>query len=122
MNVIKVMLLSYMVLCVGLGVPVRINSVSWAAEPETVNLNIAPPEELAKIPGITPELARAIVQYREKSGPFKKPEDLLKIPGMTEDLFKKIAPRVDAKGNVVCPKAIETEEEQETPSLAPSKC
>jgi competence ComEA-like helix-hairpin-helix protein len=91
-----------------------------AAEVDKVNLNTANAEELAKVPGITPELAKAIVEYRAGSGAFKTPEDLLKVPGMNPELLRTIAPQVDAKGDVVCPTGNNNQEEE--PSLTPSKC
>jgi len=91
-----------------------------AAEADKVNLNTANAEELTKVPGITPELAKAIVERRTASGTFKTPEDLLAVPGMTQELLRKIAPQVDAKGDVVCPAGNDNQEEE--PSLTPSKC
>ena len=96
---------------------------AWGALAQTqakVNLNTANAEELAKIPGITPDLAKAIVEFRASSGAFKKPEDLLKVPGISPELLRKIAPQVDAAGDVICP--IGNENQEEEPSLSPSKC
>lgn len=84
---------------------------------DCINLNHTTAEQLVEIPEITDSLAKAIVEFREKSGPFKEPEDLLKVPGMTEELLDELAPEIDEKGDVIiCP------EEEEEPILAPSKC
>jgi len=88
------------------------------------DVNLASAGQLAKAPGITDELAQAIVDYREKSGFFKSTEDLLKVPGITQDVFKQINPQVGAEGDIyVVPAegAAEDEEEEEV-ILAPSKC
>ena len=46
-------------------------------------------------------VAKAIVAYREKNGPFKTPEDLLKVPGMTQELWDDIDPIMSPKGDVI---------------------
>jgi len=57
-----------------------------------VNLNTATAAELAQIPGIGPGTARSIVQFREKSGPFKRVEDLLAIRGISQRKLNQIKP------------------------------
>jgi len=80
----------------------------WAAE-DVVDLNAATVEELTDIEDLElgEAIAKAIVQYRETNGAFKKPEDLLKVPGMTEELFDQISPVME-DGTVV----YEVEEEE----------
>jgi competence ComEA-like helix-hairpin-helix protein len=89
-----------------------------------IPLNIATLKQLMKIEGMTEDLAKAIVEYREKSGYFKKPEDLLKVPGITQEVFKKLDPQVGTEGDIYCvPKqGAEDEEEDEDVPLSPSKC
>jgi competence ComEA-like helix-hairpin-helix protein len=88
-----------------------------------IPLNIADVTQLMKIDGVTPVLARGIVEYRKKLGFFKAPEDLLKVPGLTKEIYKKMNPKVGTEGELYCvPKAgLEDEEEEDIP-LAPSKC
>jgi competence protein ComEA len=86
-----------------------------------VSLNKASAAQLAKVQGVTPALAKAIVDYRTKNGSFKKAEDLLKVPGITQDILKKMSVQADAKGDLTAPVKGEGEEEDE-PSLKPSKC
>lgn len=62
-----------------------------------LNLNTATVEELQKLPGIGPTTAKAIVRFREKSGPFRCVEDLLAIRGITKKKLEKIRPRVTVK-------------------------
>ncbi len=59
-----------------------------------VNINSATAGELSGIPGLEPELAAAIVSYREKNGRFMAVQDLLKVKGFTDDVFKRIAARI----------------------------
>jgi competence protein ComEA len=84
-----------------------------------IDVNKATAEQLSTCPGITPALAKAIVEYRTKSGPFKTPEDLLKVKGITKDILNRIKPKVEKDTVYVMP--VDPEEEEE-PSLKPSKC
>ncbi|QER42336.1 ComEA family DNA-binding protein [Thermodesulfobacterium sp. TA1] len=47
-----------------------------------LDVNQATVEELEKLPGIGKKTAQAIVDYREKNGPFKSWEDLEKVKGL----------------------------------------
>ena len=51
---------------------------------ETVPLNSATREELARLDGVGETLADAIVTWREAHGPFTGREDLLAVPGIGE--------------------------------------
>lgn len=84
-----------------------------------IDLNKATAEQLAKFPGLNSALARGIVEYRDKSGLFKTPEDLLKVKGITKEIFNKLSPRMEKGILYVTPSSNEDEEE---PSLKPSKC
>ena len=53
-----------------------------------VNLNTATPQELRRLPGIGPSLARKIVDFRAKKGGFKRAEELLAVPGISERRWK----------------------------------
>jgi len=70
------------------------------AQTGRVNLSIATVQQVAKVPGITPELAKAIVDYKAANG-LTKATDLLKVPGMTQEIFSKITPALDKDGNVL---------------------
>ncbi len=47
-----------------------------------VHINTATWEELSTLPGIGPKTAQAIIQFRDRHGPFKSPEDLLQVRGL----------------------------------------
>jgi competence ComEA-like helix-hairpin-helix protein len=87
-----------------------------------IDLNKATAEQIGKCPGVTPALAKAIVEYREKSGPFKSPEDLLKVKGITKEILNKIKPKMDKGLLYVTPAPPASDEDEEEPSLKPSKC
>ena len=57
---------------------------------KTVNINTATVEELTQVPLITPELARAIVAYREEVGDFQFIEELLLVEGFDQKLFLRV--------------------------------
>jgi len=53
-----------------------------------LNLNTATVEQLERLPGVGPTLARRIVEFREKKGPFKRVEELLAVRGVSEKKWK----------------------------------
>ena len=59
-----------------------------------VNLNSASVEELQQVPGIGPATAKSIVNFREKSGPFRRVEDLLAIRGISKQALERMRPYV----------------------------
>ena len=63
-----------------------------------VDLNTAPAEELAELPGIGEALAERIVAYRAENGPFETPEDLMKVSGIGEKKLEDIRDRVTVSG------------------------
>jgi competence protein ComEA len=64
-----------------------------------IDINHASAEEFEKLPGIGPELAKRIVRYREKHGPFRRIEDLMAVRGMGPKKWRAIRPylRVDGE-------------------------
>jgi competence ComEA-like helix-hairpin-helix protein len=93
-----------------------------AAQLAKLDLNKATVEQLSKCPGLTPALAKAILDYREKSGPFKTPADLLKVKGMTKELLNRLNPKLEKDILYITPDSRSSEEDEEEPSLKPSKC
>ena len=59
-----------------------------------VPVNTAPASELQKLPGIGPKLAEAIIEYRTRSGPFKRVEQLLEVKGIGPAKLSRIRPLV----------------------------
>ena len=67
----------------------------WASETagSRINLNTASATELARLPGIGPSKAQAIVEFRAKE-PFTKADDLRKVKGIGDRLFDSIKDQV----------------------------
>ena len=61
---------------------------------QPIDLNSATIEQLEQLPSVGPGVAKAIVDFREKSGPFRRVEDLLAIRGITKQRLEKIRPYV----------------------------
>jgi competence protein ComEA len=59
-----------------------------------IDINKATAHDLQKLPGIGPSLAKQIVAYREKHGPFRRVEDLMAIKGIGFKKWKEIRPFV----------------------------
>jgi competence protein ComEA len=67
-----------------------------AAAPQKVDINRAEAWLLAALPGIGETRAQAIVQYRQKNGPFRDVYELLKVPGLGDTILAGIKDRITA--------------------------
>ena len=61
---------------------------------EKININTASVEELDKLPGIGPSIAKAIIDYRTTSGLFKQIEDINAVKGIGDALYAKIKDQI----------------------------
>jgi competence ComEA-like helix-hairpin-helix protein len=59
-----------------------------------LDVNTATAAQLEEVPGIGPATAKAIVQFRRKSGPFQRVEDLLAIRGISARKLEQMRPYV----------------------------
>jgi len=59
-----------------------------------LDLNVANAVELESLPGIGPVLARRIVEYRQRRGPFKTVDDLLQVRGIGARSLAKLRQQV----------------------------
>lgn len=91
-------------------------STDAQAQQKVLSLNKATVKDLMSIEDfkLPEKVAKAIVEYRTKNGPFKDPLDLRKVPGMTNAWFEKLNP-VKKDGDIVYDPDAE-------PVLSPSKC
>jgi competence protein ComEA len=77
-----------------------LQSQGKAAKPPAmaIDINKATVNDLQKLPGIGLSLAKRIVAYREKNGPFRRVEDLMVIKGIGFRKWKEIRPFVRVGG------------------------
>jgi competence ComEA-like helix-hairpin-helix protein len=57
-----------------------------------IDINRASAEDFQKLPGIGLELARRMVAYRQRHGPFRRVEELLAIRGIGSKKWRAIKP------------------------------
>ena len=85
-------------LVITLGIAVRTEGAQdtprAAAVSAPLNLNAATVAQLEALPGIGAKTAQRILDYRQKSGGFKKIEELMNVKGIGEKSFLKIKPMV----------------------------
>ena len=91
-KILKVLLVSAMVLSLS---PVAFaQDKAPAADKPAVNLNTATVAQLETLPGVGRATAQRIIEYREKSGGFKKIEELMNVRGIGEKSFLKLKPMI----------------------------
>jgi competence protein ComEA len=74
--------------------PAKASAEAKATPASPVNLNTATQAQLETLPGIGAKAAQRILEYRQKSGNFKKVEDLMNVKGIGEKAFLKLKPLV----------------------------
>ncbi|MGB0911502.1 MAG: ComEA family DNA-binding protein [Nitrospirales bacterium] len=67
------------------------------AGPMALNLNNATAAQLEALPGIGPELAERIMDYKKENGDFKNIQDLAKVKGIGEKKLAKLKDSVMVK-------------------------
>ena len=63
-------------------------SGSYAQETKKININKASVQTLVKLKNVGPAIAKRIIEFREKNGPFEKPEDIVKVKGIGPKIFE----------------------------------
>lgn len=85
-------------LLAGLALLLSLCLASAQAEDGKLNINTATVEELAKVPGLNAEKAKAIVDYREQMGDIKSLDELLDINGFDKALVDKLKDLLTTEG------------------------
>lgn len=68
-----------------------------------VDLNSATAAELDAVKGIGPAKSKAIIDYREKNGPFKSVDDLKGVKGFGAKTIEKLRPELTVGGAPAAP-------------------
>lgn len=90
-------ILAAIAVCLGLALIFGGDSLSFAqqkAPRKRIDLNAATASQLEELPGIGAVTAKAIVDFREKSGQFRRVEDLLAIRGISQAKLERLRPYV----------------------------
>lgn len=58
---------------------------------EPLDINTVNLETLAQVPGLTPDLAQGIIEYRNEAGPFQSLDDLHNVEGINEAILETIS-------------------------------
>jgi competence protein ComEA len=86
-----------------------------------VNLNSADVATLAReLDGIGPAKAQAIVEFRQKNGPFRSPEDLLKVDGIGERVLEQNRGNIRLNGTIAAPAGKATPKPASKPAAPPA--
>jgi|APHig6443717497_1056834.scaffolds.fasta_scaffold135555_2 competence protein ComEA len=67
-----------------------------------LNLNAATQEQLVKVTGMKPDLAKRIIEHRKAKGEFVDIDELLDVKGVDNNLLRKIKQRVYVKPAANC--------------------
>jgi competence ComEA-like helix-hairpin-helix protein len=84
---------SFLVLLIFWGCLLLAPTFSFAG-PSQVNLNTATAEQLETLPGIGPDLAQRILDYRTDNGPFNNINGLLNVKGIGEGKLAKLRDQI----------------------------
>jgi competence ComEA-like helix-hairpin-helix protein len=81
-----------LIFCIAIFLPAFSANAKKKAPDHPIDLNVPNEKELEELPGVGPTTAKSIVDFREKSGRFKRVEDLLVIRGISEAKLEKMRP------------------------------
>lgn len=74
----------------GTGGSVPDHGAAAGTSSELVNINTADIAGLCKLPGVGEARAKAIIEYREKQGGFRKKEDIMQVSGIGEKMYARM--------------------------------
>jgi competence ComEA-like helix-hairpin-helix protein len=109
------------ILCLAVFLPAFLVMAKKKPPDHPIDLNVANIKELEELPGVGPTTAQAIIDFREKSGRFKRVEDLLVIRGISEAKLQKMRPYLTIGPPPAPPKAATTQSSTKPKTSAPQK-
>jgi comEA protein len=77
--------------------PTKTPQPAQSAQRAPVDLNAASYNDLVRLPGIGPVMAKRIIAFREANGPFKRLQDLRQVKGIGAKTYEKLAPLLTIK-------------------------
>lgn len=92
-NILNALLVAFVVLSAGDAAIAQSDKTAASAK-AALNLNTATLDQLEDLPGIGRATAERILEYRQKSGGFKKIEELMNVKGIGEKSFLKLKPLI----------------------------
>ena len=72
----------------------RVSRQQSASAAEKVDINHADAQELQKLKGVGPAIAKRIIDYRNAHGRFTKPEDLINVRGIGSKTLEKMRDQI----------------------------
>jgi len=69
-------------------------AASGGLQPNSIDLNAATREQLIQLPGIGPQIADRILEFRDEHGPFRAVDDLTRVRGIGPKKLAQIRPFV----------------------------
>lgn len=68
------------------------------SEGEKLNVNTATLEQLSAVPGLNPDLAQKIIDYRNDMGDITEMSELLDVDGFSDEILEQIQDKVGVEG------------------------
>ena len=65
--------------------------------PDAININTATAEELQRLPHVGAKTAKAIIEFRERRGGFRRPAELMLVDGISDKRFRAMRPLIAVK-------------------------
>ncbi len=82
-----------------------VNSSTFGAEMQKIDLNSATQKELMTLNGVGPKIAANIIAHRDSVGPFNTPQEIMDVKGCGPKTFAKNKDRIVVYRPAMSPKS-----------------